>query len=62
MRNIMEFLNFISIMIIFIFGVLFILDKNMVSDRATMYMIFLLIYTVWIDITFEIKKLNNNLK
>ena len=58
----MEFLNFISIMIIFIFGVLFILDKNMVSDRATMYMIFLLIYTVWIDITFEIKKLNNNLK
>ena len=62
MRNIMEFLNFISIMIIFIFGVLFILDKNIVSDRATMYMIFLLIYTVWIDITFEIKKLNNNLK
>lgn len=58
MKRIIELVNFVALIIIIIFGILFILDKDMLSDRQVLYLIFLLIHTAYVDISFEIQKLN----
>lgn len=61
MKRIIELVNFVALIIIIIFGILFILlDKDMLSDRQVLYLIFLLTHTAYIDVSFEIQKLNKN--